>query len=277
MDKHILVPLDGSTWAERALPLAATLAHAAGAPLTLLHVLVYPAEHEAAAARELLEPTAAALRARGLAVHCRLEPAASPAAIPAAILQAAAAAPAELMVLSSHGRAGAGRWLYGQVAEALLQQAPLPLLLVPLTCSLRWPSTRPPRLLVPLDGSALAEEALGPAARWAAALGAELVLLQVVEPSLCPPDGHLGPAADLAPALEGARGELSAVAPRPRAAGQVAEVHTALGAGGRVSALAREQGVDLVVLSTHGRGGRGRSGCWGGWRWRRCSRRACRC
>jgi len=103
------------------------------------------------------------------------------------------------------------------------------------------------------------------------------VLLQVVEPSLCPPDGHLGPAADLAPALEGARGELSAVAPRPRAAGQVAEVHTALGAGGRVSALAREQGVDLVVLSTHGRGGRGRSGCWGGWRWRRCSRRACRC
>src|SRR5581483_5908903 len=228
MDKHILVPLDGSTWAERALPLAATLAHAAGAPLTLLHVLVSPAAHAAAAAHELLEPTAAALRARGLSVHCRLETAPTPAAVPAAILQAAAAAPAELLVLSSHGRAGAGRWLYGQVAEALLQQAPLPLLLVPLGCPLRWPRTRPPRLLLPLDGSALAEEALGPAARWAAALGAEL-LLQVVEPPLRPPDGAPGLGAELTPALEGARGYLSAVATRLRAAGRVVEVHTALG------------------------------------------------
>ena len=53
-------------------------------------------------------------------------------------------------------------------------------MLVPPDAHTELPSDRPPHILVPLDGSPLAEAALGPAGEWAGLLGAEIILMQVV-------------------------------------------------------------------------------------------------
>ena len=99
-----------------------------------------------------------------------------------AILETAHYQRGDLIAMSTHGRTGLGRWVYGSVADRVLQRATVPLLLVPATAERAWPTDRPPRFLVPLDGSEFAEAALQPASELAATLGAELVLLRVVEP-----------------------------------------------------------------------------------------------
>src|SRR5262249_17655211 len=66
----------------------------------------------------------------------------------------------DLIVMATHGRSGLGRWLYGSVAEAVVSRSPAPVLLV------RAGPGKPtnvavaagPRAIVPLDGSAFAEE-----------------------------------------------------------------------------------------------------------------------
>ncbi len=87
---------------------------------------------------------------------------------------------AGLLVLATHGRSGLGRWRYGSVADAVLRHADRPLLLVPATCDRAWPRERSSRLLVTLDGSAFAEEALPPARTMAQLVGGEVVLLRAV-------------------------------------------------------------------------------------------------
>jgi nucleotide-binding universal stress UspA family protein len=95
---------------------------------------------------------------------------------------------ADLIVLCSHGRSTLGRWVLGSVADHLTRHAPMPVLL------LREHGSIPPqsadlehlfRVLVPLDGSELAEEALLPAIRLATTLAAPqpagLHLTMVVE------------------------------------------------------------------------------------------------
>jgi nucleotide-binding universal stress UspA family protein len=97
---------------------------------------------------------------------------------------------AELLVMSTHGRSGPGRWLYGSVADDVLRTADVPVVLLPPGAQLAAEAERSLRILVPLDGSALSEAALGPACQWAERLGAELVLMQVVEwPPLPVADG----------------------------------------------------------------------------------------
>ncbi len=67
----------------------------------------------------------------------------------------------DLVVMSTHGRSGIRRWIYGSVADEVMRRAPVPVLLVPAACPGEWPSNRAPRVLLPLDGSELAEGALG--------------------------------------------------------------------------------------------------------------------
>ena len=84
--------------------------------------------------------------------------------------------------MSTHGHGGLGRWLYGSVADEVLRRVPVPVLLVSAVCAQTWAQDQPLRVVAPLDGSDLAEEALGPARDLAATLGNELLLLGVVEP-----------------------------------------------------------------------------------------------
>ena len=137
--KSILLPLDGSSLGERALPHAAALAASAGARLILVraaqaHTILDVDETDAqlgviSRAEHDLEATAAHLREMGLEaeVHVYYD---SP--VPA-ILDAAIRHQVDLIVMSTHGRSGLERMLYGSVADDVLRHAEVPVLLVPAT------------------------------------------------------------------------------------------------------------------------------------------------
>jgi nucleotide-binding universal stress UspA family protein len=251
---RILVPLDGSALAERALPYALELARA-GARLAVVHV-----HHRGQPAGVDLDAVAERLSRAGAIAETDGRAVADGGDLGQAIVGAARELGAELVVMSTHGRSGLGRWIYGSVAEQVLRQSPVPVLLVPPGADPAWPHDRARRVLVPLDGSPLAEQALGPAVALAVALAAELVLLSVVVP---PPLGYGyfadrdGPF-DYKPdrELAAAREYLEQSASRLRHKDRPVEVRTMVDtAPGRAIAEAtRELGVHAVALATHGEG-----------------------
>jgi nucleotide-binding universal stress UspA family protein len=88
----------------------------------------------------------------------------------------------QLIVMASHGYTGIKRWTHGSVAERVLQSASVPVLLVRAKedFSKGIPEASPCRsILVPLDGSKMAEQVLPAVAPIARALGCELKLFQV--------------------------------------------------------------------------------------------------
>lgn len=142
--KVVLVPLDGSPLAEKALPHAAAIASKFGARLTLFAVVesyqVYSQpgvvgpivsvqfniSEEVARTREYLQGLADNLRSEGLDVVVDVhqgDPAAE-------ICDYAKSIAADLIVMSTHGRSGIRRWVYGSVADRVLRGADLPVLLV---------------------------------------------------------------------------------------------------------------------------------------------------
>ena len=122
-----------------------------------------------------------------------------------------------------------------------------------------FPTKRYQHLLVPLDGSEMAEVALPDAASLAVSSNARLTLLHVVPPALA----EIYAAAKAVPADEGdgslhdaAHNYLDLVRRRLNAMG--IEVHNAVTIGDAADSLvayASEQGVDLIVMATHGRSG----------------------
>lgn len=149
--QRIVVPLDGSTRAEHALPLAARLASIIPAPLHLLRVVamddvretiqaVREAGADALDIGETYEDAAVFTEAEALAY---LETVAEPlrlsgVAVTTEILQGTPAfvllwntTADDLVVMTSHGRGGFRRWLLGSVAEKLVREGEAPLLLVP--------------------------------------------------------------------------------------------------------------------------------------------------
>jgi nucleotide-binding universal stress UspA family protein len=104
------------------------------------------------------------------------------------------------VAMSTHGRGPLSRFWLGSVADALMRRLPVPLLLVRPQEGAPDLSEEPPlrRILIPLDGSALAEEVLAPALALGGLVGAEYTLLWVVRPlPFSParlwPDHHHGP------------------------------------------------------------------------------------
>src|SRR5581483_7617983 len=247
----ILVPLDGSTLAARAVPFATAFARAAGARLVLIRAVRadrLPGEKAALAQRAArrraeveLGVIVEQLQQEGLAAEAHV----SSKAAPEAIVDAARQQHADLIVMSTHGRSGIGRWLYGSVADRVLQRTRVPVLLVPPSCERTCPAAGALRVLVPLDGSELAERALV-YARAVAGTAGEILLYQVLPPSVPIDDGDLldpywtevfaEARADVLRYLEGVAVELGAAAQR-------------------IAEYARREKVDLVVLSSHGRAG----------------------
>ncbi|HEY7094281.1 MAG TPA: universal stress protein, partial [Ktedonobacterales bacterium] len=103
----------------------------------------------------------------------------------ATLLMAAKSLGVDLIVMTSRGRSGITRWLLGSVAESVSRESPAPTLIVHAEKA-RDEITLGGAALVPVDGSPLAEAAIEPAARLAAALTgdkkASLHLLYIVQP-----------------------------------------------------------------------------------------------
>ncbi|HZR38937.1 MAG TPA: universal stress protein [Ktedonobacteraceae bacterium] len=208
MFHHLLVPLDGSSRAEEALPLAAHIARRTGGTLSLLRAVVpelaaaegsslYSLQAGVLAeevqetltqeAKEYLEHLTHSELLEG--VPLRTQVLAEP-PVPS-ILSYAQSEHVDLIMLCSHGYTGLKRWALGSVAQKIARHSPVPVVVLPerdLLSPLYHPEkTRPVRALIALDGSSLAEATLLPTAQLVALISpaatqGELHLLRVIKP-----------------------------------------------------------------------------------------------
>lgn len=269
MYRTILVPLDGSAFGERALPLAATLAWRLGADLVLMRAAsaaVFPGVDATAAQVQAVDETRAYLanlKAEWSGQGARVD-IALPYGDPASeILQEIETRHVDMVVMSTHGRSGLGRWIYGSVGEKVLATSPVPVILVRPTGHLPQLDSdlAHPTILVPLDGSTLAETALPHAVYLAQRLGGKLLLLRVVEraaPAFAYPGTVIPPLPDVSANPE-AELYLSVLAQRLGATGVT--VQTAVREGWAADVIAYGSGEwhpTMIVMATHGRTGAAR-------------------
>lgn len=196
MFTHIMVPLDGSELAERALPTAERLAAATGATLHLVRVVDLPQTLKAVPPPVYLPDNLfdeimawetntattylAAVRERvAREAHVTAQAQQLSGDTAASLLDYELAAGIDLVVLCSRGHSGLTRFALGSIAERLLRHSPVPILLVRVVDAL----VTLDHALVPLDGSERAEEALTVCAHLAhdVDLVRAVTLLRVIE------------------------------------------------------------------------------------------------
>jgi nucleotide-binding universal stress UspA family protein len=166
----------------------------------------------------------------------------------------------DLIVISSHGRGGISRLSLGSVTDSLIRHTTIPVLVVKPVPSYLNPQVSKPfnRIVVPLDGSSLAEQILPKVAILAEMEGAELTLLYVLRPS-----ARLEDEIPNAGAPWWDKDVAAARAYLQRRAGDLRHyglsVTTDVVIGERVSeeitAFASRVRADLIAIATHGRGG----------------------
>jgi len=175
MYKRILVPVDGSEFAEQMIPHATAIARATGAGVTLLRVVSDAADQ--ADARDHVVKRAESVGAEGLCIVAKGEAA-------DAIRVEAERVPGTLVALSSHGRSGAAEAIFGSVALDVLRGSRAPILVFrPDSRTSAAPVPKIGRIVVPLDGSKESESIVPQAAEFAKWLGARIVVVSVLDPS----------------------------------------------------------------------------------------------
>ncbi len=257
----VIVPLDGSDLAEQALPYAEAIARKANAPLHLMRVVSPdgPASAESEARSYLRE------QAKGYGDRVQIsvrmgQPADQ-------IVDGADEMTDPVVVMTTHGRSGIGRWLYGSVADRVVRGSGAPVLLIRSGTKDRHAETVQ-TVVVSLDGSVYAEAALPYGKELAQAFDAELMLVRVAETTQL--YGMLG-SEPMTPAsadtfneigqrlVQEAQDYLAAVAEPLRKDGVKVRTETLEGfPAEQLMALEREMSVDLIVMATHGRSGLGR-------------------
>jgi nucleotide-binding universal stress UspA family protein len=253
--ERILVPLDGSETAESALAYVALL------PSQEVRLLAVESDQTdlsavCTAARDCkayLEAVATSLREHGRDVDTLVT-----FGNPAEQILALAGA-ADLVVMGSHGHGGVRRFVLGSVADEVARHAPVPVMIV------RGRTVSPPavqltRIVVPLDGSDLAEQAVPVAAAVAADLGVPVHLLRVLDVDAVRATVQAGSHA--AAAYMRSQEEIQRYA-KEYLAEEAQELRNwdltatseVLTGSPAVTLLDAIRPDDLVVMTTHGRGG----------------------
>jgi nucleotide-binding universal stress UspA family protein len=172
----VVVPLDGSELAERAIPYGAAIADRSGAPLLLVLVARIGAdEPEMTECRNYLRKTAANLPGRVQFEVERGRPAEK-------AIEIAKEAGDPIIVMSTRGHGGIRRWMTGSVADEVVRTAGVPVLLirgdkeVPEASQLQILS-----ILLPVDGSPYSESAIAYAVEIARLFGSTIHVLRVVD------------------------------------------------------------------------------------------------
>jgi len=175
MYKRILVPVDGSTFSEALIAPAAVVATATGAELALLRVVEQAAEHEAA--KSYVDAVAATV---GATPMCKT----AGAGVAAAIREEAQRVPGTLVAICSHGRSGAMQAIFGSVALEVLRGLGAPLVVFRPSANAPAAPSKIGRVVLPLDGSAESESIVPQAAALAKWLGARVVVVSAIDPSV---------------------------------------------------------------------------------------------
>ena len=190
MYSRILIPLDGSRVAEQVLPYARFLVRTLRIPVELLGVVDLESleglvnadkrrqidtllTEKAEGNKVYLEAVARSFQ--GAPVKCFVEKG-NPEEV---IIEKAAADRDAMIAIATHGRSGIQRWLLGSVAEKVLQGATNHLLLVRASDRAKTDGEAVLKtVVVPLDGSSLAEKALPYVAALAAKIELQVVLMR---------------------------------------------------------------------------------------------------
>jgi nucleotide-binding universal stress UspA family protein len=274
MYSKILVPLDGSRVAEKVLPYARYLAGKFKVPVELLAVIdiAEVASHMASEKARFLDTLVedavrhsttylkgVATTFAGIDATCSVEKGNAE----GTIIEKAASDKTMLIAMATHGRSGLNRFLLGSVAEKVLRGTVNPLLLIRATEEAK--STGEATLksvIVPLDGSELAEGVLPTVADIANNLDLEVELFRAyhIPYNVYAADEGFY-AGNYDELLTGVRDEAKEYLDRK--AGELKRLGVARVtcvtkegfAGDEIIALARQTADNLVAMSSHGRSG----------------------
>ena len=278
MLRSLLVPLDGSTFSERSLPFAGKIARATGASLHLAQVHVpyepdsllgstqfqlegvnvaeYDAQHRDRE-EDYLTRLTERLADEGGPVDSKMLDGTE---VAEELASYADEVHTDMIFMTTRGYSGANRLWLGSVADEMIRQSRLPMFVI----HPEEPGMLPDgvfsvrHILIPLDGSKLAESVIDPATELARATGAFITLAHVV------PTGELNDWPVLAPLrespvpkLDGALAYLGGVADELRAEGLDVRTHAVHGAHAAVTIaeIADQLDADVIALATHGNGG----------------------
>ena len=264
----ILVPLDGSELAAHAMPVAEELARQLGGELQLVQVLPFPvmpymataqympgeiydevAAEQVSLAQENLERAAATAREHGVSrVKIYIERGDTA----ATLLKMTVSLGSRLVVMTTHGRTGLSRLVLGSIADRMVRGGSVPVLLIRSfpTGKTGTAAADLRRVLVPLDGSSLAEKALDITLELAGSVLHEITLLRVVDQR------------DGSDALHQADAYLQIVRDRivGLLSGRDCSVICRMLAGSPAECItdSAEAGEGMVIMATHGEAGIGR-------------------
>ncbi|HEX5692562.1 MAG TPA: universal stress protein [Roseiflexaceae bacterium] len=279
--KTIMVPLDGSTLAEHVLPFVRMLAPILGADVSLFHVIpemdgmrfqlrdelpdpfaserelrLHSAERLRDNAEGYLVAQVEAMRAAGINATFDVRFGA-PAQL---IVEACERTKPTMVALATHGYSGIKRWALGSIADKLAHAVHVPLLVVRGSEKPHQGERTLKRILVPLDGSELARQALPLAAKLAVTSQAELLLLTVAAPPFLGAPELVSPTPNYDDMLVALQERLPAelgdqvATLRDRGVKVVPLACTGFPADVIVE-TAQSERVDLVVMATHGYSG----------------------
>jgi nucleotide-binding universal stress UspA family protein len=269
MSRTILVPLDGSQFAEHALPTAIAIARRTGAALELITVDRAPVSWVVPEVPIVMDEVLPVQDGQRYLeeLHARM-----PADVPVRLttLQGRAApflvrhigqSEPALVVMSTHGRGGFSRLWLGSVADGVARQSPAPFLMVkppemPVDLNAR---KQFPRVLIPLDGSVAGEEILDQALVTFGVEGVQYTLMRVISPLAVEPP----PVRESTPARRSeSRPEalLHAAADRMRSRGATVLERLSVSDSPTtaIADVAGEIGARVIAMTTHARRGMSR-------------------
>jgi nucleotide-binding universal stress UspA family protein len=265
MFEKILVPVDGSGIAEKALSYAERLAHRLGSTIILISVYPPEGEPEKEQYRLLHSHYSQKITSSARSNVIKVQSAILPGEPAAAILDYAEKKKVGLIVMGTRGRSAIKRWMLGSIADKIEKAGTVPLALVttekteiaiPEKSILR-------KALVILDGKEEDKTVVGCAAELASGLKIDVTLLQMVERALMYFEGadekSYVPVSDkeMASRRAKARKYLESVGEPLREKGVKVNVRTTA-RGNPAQSIIRVAGridADLIIMPTHGRSG----------------------
>jgi len=181
--RRMLIPLDGSELAERALPYAKNLAKTKGSEVILFTVSVASVGQLDRPMKAYLELNAKELESQGIKASIAI----SYGNMSDEIIKFADKNKIDLIIISTHGQSGIKRWVLGSVALKVLHGTCTPVLLIKSRAH-KISEVEFKKILIPIDGSPFSEASIPYVKELAKGTDGEIVLLRVSEPPVLSAD-----------------------------------------------------------------------------------------